>query len=477
MINENKECNQNNIKASGTFYLVGNLFNKGIAFLTVPIFTRILTTSEYGIVTTYNSWVGILAMVLGLALHMSIRAAFIDYRDKINDFLSTIMFFSLLYSVMVGTIVVSVVLVGKISINIGMVFLCLVQGFFTAIIEDYSVYLMMQYRYKARTLLMILPNLLSALLSIITILFFVKTERYWGRIVPTALIFCVIGLVILTSVFTKSRRIWNFEYLKFGLKVSVPLIMHGLALNILSQSDRTMITWLADASQTGIYSLVYNFSMIATVITSALEGIWVPWFTDLLMRDRRKEINLYAKDYINLMTYLMIGLIMIGPELLKMLSAREYWEGISIIPPIVFTNYIIFSYTLYVNVEHYYKKTIGVSKNTIVAALTNVILNYLFIPYFGYVAAAYTTLASYFLCFILHSRVSQKLEPGLFPLKTFLRPFMHLCMSIFLFYLLEETPIIRWSVVCIYIGLMLFRERERILVYFPEFNKFLVRKK
>ena len=67
-------------KKASTCYLIGNIFNKGIAFLTVPIFTRILSTSDYGIVTTYNSWIGIVSMLLGFALHMAIRSSFIDYR-------------------------------------------------------------------------------------------------------------------------------------------------------------------------------------------------------------------------------------------------------------------------------------------------------------------------------------------------------------------------------------------------------------
>lgn len=63
-----------------------------------------------------------------------------------------------------------------------------------------------------------------------------------------------------------------------------------------------MITSLAGAAQTGIYSLIYNFSMIAAVITTTLEGIWVPWFINKLKLNSRDEINMVAKDYINLMT-------------------------------------------------------------------------------------------------------------------------------------------------------------------------------
>ena len=85
--------NENNYKKAGTFYFVGNVFNKGIAFLTVPVFARILSTSDYGIVTTYNSWIGILSMIMGFALHMSVRMAAVDYKEKLDDFMSSIILF------------------------------------------------------------------------------------------------------------------------------------------------------------------------------------------------------------------------------------------------------------------------------------------------------------------------------------------------------------------------------------------------
>lgn len=116
-----------------------------------------------------------------------------------------------------------------------------------------------------------------------------------------------------------------------------------------------MITWLVGADQTGIYSLAYSFGMIATVITTALEGIWVPWFFAKLKTRDIEEINKQAVNYIKLMTYAMIALIMVGPEIYKILADKSYWDGIRIVPPIVLAKYMIFAYTLYVNVEHYYK--------------------------------------------------------------------------------------------------------------------------
>ena len=310
-----------NYKKASTFYLFGSLFNKGMAFFTVPIFTRLLSTSDYGIVTTYNSWISILAMVVGFALHTGIRIAFVDYKEEMKDFMATTTTFTLLSGGLLSVAIIFVSRLVSFELNTTLIILCLLQSIATALVEDYSMYLMMQYRYKFRTVLMILPNLISVILSVIAIKFVLTDNLYIGRIIPTALTIILFGIMVCVLVYSKSRCFLNREYLKYALSFSLPLILHGIALNILSQSDRTMITWLADSSQTGIYSLIYNFSMIATVITTSLEGIWVPWFYDKLQKKSYAEINAVAKDYINLMTYCLIGVIMVGPEVVKFLAS------------------------------------------------------------------------------------------------------------------------------------------------------------
>ena len=71
-------------------YIFGNLFNKAIAFITVPIFTRILTTEEYGIVNTYAAWVNLMAVVVGISLGNSIRNAFLEMGDELGKYISSI---------------------------------------------------------------------------------------------------------------------------------------------------------------------------------------------------------------------------------------------------------------------------------------------------------------------------------------------------------------------------------------------------
>ena len=463
--------NKINYKKASTYYLVGNLFNKGMSFLTVPIFSRILSTSDYGIVNTYNSWIAILSMVMGVALHMGIRAAFIDYEKKMDDFMSVTTTFTIESGMVLSAIVFTVSYLIKINVTTTLIGLCLLQGLAAALVQNYSMYLMMQYRYKFRTTLMVLPNLISVIVSIIAILFVVNKDRlYMGRIVPTAFVYIFFGLLICLLVYRKSHMFHNKEFLKYGLAISAPLVLHGIALNILSQSDRTMITWLANASQTGIYSLIYNFSMLATVITTSLEGVWVPWFMKRYQANRIDEINRFATDYVHLMTYSMIGIILIGPEVVHLLASEKYWGGIVIIPPVVLSNYLVFIYTLYVNVEHFHKKTPYITVNTIIAAVVNIVLNYILIPYYGYVAAAYTTLASYLMALILHAGFAKKLNKEIYPIKMFMPSLVHITIATALFYFFIDVSWVRWVFSLVYVTIMVYLNRKKLLSLCPSFT-------
>lgn len=100
---------------AGALYFIATLFNKGIGFVTVPIFSRILTTSDYGTVTTFNSWVSMISVFISLALYNAVRNSFVDMDDKERPhFLSTIITFTgLVFLTVMGVCVVATVFVPR----------------------------------------------------------------------------------------------------------------------------------------------------------------------------------------------------------------------------------------------------------------------------------------------------------------------------------------------------------------------------
>ena len=438
----------NNKNLASVFYLFSNLFNKGIAFLTIPIYTRMLSTGDYGITNIYTSWIDIITVFFSLALYISIRTAFVDFSNDKFSFLNTIVTFTIFWGSFLG---ITIVLFGTFFFDIKtyLLILAAIHGISNAIIMDYQQYLMMEIKFIKRSIYLAIPNFLSALISIILLIFLPFEEKYLCRIIPLAIVHFGFQLVILFKIYFKQKPKINTKYIKYGLDISLPLVLHGIALNILSQSDRTMIKIYDNVSGVGIYSLVYNFGMIAMVMTTALDGIWIPWFMTKLKDKNIEEINNKSKKYINFISIIMIELMLVCPDFLKILASKEYWEGIIIIPPIVIANYFIFIYSLYVNVEHLYKKTKMVTVNTMISAICNIVLNVIFIPKYGYFAAAFTTAISYFFSMCLHMAYTYTLEKSIFPIKNIIRPLLIILLFVFIYYLLMNSIVLRYTIVII----------------------------
>lgn len=446
-------------------YFFGTLFNKGIAFITIPVFSRILPIADYGVVTTYNAWVAIVTMILSLALYMSIRTAFIDYKDKVENYLSVIVTFTVIYGSSISFVIILAIQFMSININNTLIICCLVQSLCIGIIEELSMFLMMKYRYVLRTIFMIVPNFISTVVSIILIRYILENKFYLGRIVANTITYFLFAIAAISIVYCTSKELFNTQYIKHGLRISLPLVFHGIALTILAQSDRTMITYIRNSEQTAIYGLIYNFGMVATVITTALDGVWIPWFTQRMNESKYSDINNISNKYVKLITLAMVCVLMIAPEMLHILATEQYWGGVIIIPPIVLSNYMNFLYTFYVNVEHYYKKTAIIATNTVVAAFLNIILNLFFIKEWGYVGAAYSTLICYFLLFIIHSIYSKRLNKTLFPMSGFFPCLFILLLSIIVFYFMNNSISVRCISTVIVCGVLGITERINIYNY------------
>ena len=409
-----------NFKAGG-LYLFGNIFDKAIVFLTIPIFTRILSTSDYGIFHTYLSWVSTLSLILGLSLNSSLRSAIFDFKDELEDYLSSIFFLSLLNFITTSSIIIIISFLYFDKLDLTLVFLCLIQAYMSFVSITLNMKYMMTLDYIKRTMLMVIPNLIIVIMSILLISQ-LNQEKYLGRIIPYVLISSIIGIFILAKSFLKTRKFYDKKYWNYALKYSTPLIFHGLCINILALSDRTILLYYKGASATGIYSFIYSVSMISIVITSSIESIWIPWFTKKMQIGDKKAINKLVKLYIDIGLVTVIMVLLLGPEIITVMSPKEFWVGINLLQPILLSSFFIFIYSISVNLEYYYKSTKKIAYFTFIAALLNLVLNLIFIPKYGVYAAAYTTAISYFVTFSLHYKSGRYLDNELFPLNIFLKP-------------------------------------------------------
>ena len=444
---------KNNNTKAGVFYLVGNLFNNAISFLTIPVFTRMLSTDEYGIYTTYSSWVSILAVIVGLSLGNTIRTAYVDYKDKLDEYISSVTTLSLMS---MAVILVTGLLAGYISDgNIVLILFCVIQAFLSNLTSTYAIKYMMELNYIKRTLLLALPNAVGMVVSL-PVIYFMRQNRYMGRILVQVIVYLIIGGIVLVHIYKKGKMRPCIQYWKYAVPLAIPMIFHGISVNLLS--DRIMITYFKNASETGVYGLIYSMSMLAGVITSAMENVWIPWFTNKLMAGEREIINQRVKSYIGFTTLLLCGFMLVVPEVLMLMSTEEYWDGKWMLPPLVVAYFFIFLASISIQAEYFYKKTKYIAVNTLTAGIINITLNLVWVPKYGALAAAYTTLLSYIVSFTLHYVQCKKMDNGLFPFYAYIVS-MFVCLGIMIYTIVfMNCWQMRWMmaiIICLLYGLAL----------------------
>lgn len=136
-----------------------------------------------------------------------------------------------------------------------------------------------------------------------------------------------------------------------------------------------------------------------------------------------------AKNFRDFFTLAYILILFLSPEIIKIMSDKAYWGGLSVVPFIFMAYYFNLMYSFEVNVEFYEKKTHMISIGTILAAALNVVLNIIFIPKYGYVAAAITTVVSNFALFIFHFFITNYwLKIKIFGMKFHMVSLLYVCV-------------------------------------------------
>ena len=442
---------------NGLLCIIGYIFNKAIAFFMIPILSRIILISDYGIINTYTSWLSILSCIIGLGMEYSIRNAYVDFKDKFEEYITSVCEISLINLFFCGNIIF---IINKFILNQEndlICILCIIHSYVYVVINYFNNKYTMEKKYSKRLLLLIIPNLLSSILGIILILRF-QENKYMGRIWGYVLVFIPVGVFLIINQIRKNKNIFCLKkYWRYSLKISLPMIFHGLSNVVLSSSDRIIINKFLGSLETGIYSLFYNCSLIIIGIIVAIENIWIPWFTKQMVEKKYNIINEKVVIYIKIVLTLIIIILMTSPEIIDIIATTKYSRGKFLLTPLIISGFFIFLYSLSIGVELFYKKNKYIALNTILAAILNIIFDIIFIPIYGLKAAAYVTLISYIFLFIVHYRNSRKLNKIIFPIRNYISPIFILMINCFLFEVFINVWFIRWSICILFVNLLVFQ--------------------
>ena len=392
------------IMAKVSFYfLICSFLQKGIAFITTPIFTRILSVEEYGLYNVFNSWESMISVIITLNLSYGIYTqGLVKFEKDKNIFSSSMQ--GLTLTLIIGWSIIYAIfypIINEITgLNCSFMLFMFILIWSNSIFSFWSAEQRVDYNYRKLVLITIVVSILNPLLSIILI------KHMKNKVLAR-----ILGIVIVAVVFygwmffeqmAKGKKFFSKKYWKYALRLNIPLVPHYLSQTVLNSSDRIMIERLIGPAKAGIYSLAYSLSLAMTLFNNALSQTISPWIYKKIKNHRENEITKVAYTTMILIAGVNICLIAFAPEIVKIFAPSTYLEAIWIIPPVAMSAYFMFLYDLFAKFEFYYERTNFIATATMAGAILNIMLNYVFINKFGYIAAGYTTLVCYILYALAH---------------------------------------------------------------------------
>ncbi|MBE5825077.1 MAG: hypothetical protein E7307_00425 [Butyrivibrio sp.] len=394
-------------KNAAFWFVIANVAIKMVSFVTVIVLTRIIAVDEYGKYSVFNSYKEILFLFASFSLYNGAYLRGLLYFKEDKE--------ALLHSIIAVSAVLTTIeavllfafrnsLFGIVGLSIR-TYIALVLLFYAApALNCWIVYNRFEYKYKTAIVVLVLYNAVPLIATVLsTILISNTADTAIMAYLISQSIICIPFLlksISFKSLAADAAKIRDI--VKYSLTYQIPLVFHALSYYLLAQSDRMMISQMAGNDKAGIYSLAYGVASMLTIFQVSLQQGFQP------NRLRQIENNAWAgfrKDSSYIMYVLTTIVVLFNVafhDIYRIVFSEYYMEGMGIVPIVSASVVFMGAYSFYIDVETYYHKTRNVAAATVLCAILNMILNYVFIGYYGYIACAYTTLICYALLALIH---------------------------------------------------------------------------
>jgi O-antigen/teichoic acid export membrane protein len=385
------------VKASVAFF-GASLVTKGISYIVTPIYTRLLSPTEYGQVSVFTTWLEIFGIIAMFCLSYGVfNNGMLDYPDRRDEYSFSMLILSNLITVVFFAILLCLYPLIREFLKIDLPLL-LIMGIVFLLQPAYNFWAGRQryeLKYKYTALFSILSAFLTPTVAIICILLN-PGERLYARIFGAEITLCLFYIAFYLYLLIRARGRVNTAYWKAALLFNLPLIPHYLSTYLLGSSDKLMISNMVSDAATAYYSVAHSVAAVVIIVWTAINSSLIPYTYEKCKEKDYPAISKVTLPLLTMFAVMCTVAIMFAPEVVAIMATESYREAIYAIPPIVGGVFFQVQYYVYANIVYYHKKPKYVMIASMTAMVLNLILNYIFIREFGYIAAGYTTLVCYF---------------------------------------------------------------------------------
>lgn len=396
--------NKTLIKNIGLFTL-GSFGSKILSFLLVPLYTAVLSTSEYGTVDLISSTASLLMPILLLSVFDATLRFGMDSTYKKADVLTTSLVIEIKGSflLLIGIIAFSILFPSQISRDyLIFLFVYFVLG---ATSQIFNLYL----KSKNQAAIIATSGIICTFITCASNIVFLLWLKFGivGYMISNTcgVLFQILYQLFFGKIYEDIRFKSYSNLSKPMLEYSSPLISNSISWWVNNASDRYIVTFMRGVAENGIYSVAYKIPTILSVFQGIFYNAWsISAIKEFDSDDTDGFIGTNYSVYSFVSLIVCSGLLIINQKLAAFLYKGDYFVAWKSVPFLlfgtVFSGISQFEGSLFAAM----KKTKDVAKTTIVGAGVNTLCNFIFVYYIGSTGAALATCLGYFVTWALRTK-------------------------------------------------------------------------
>lgn len=378
--------------ASDTFiYTLGGVFPQALNFLLLPLYSRLLTRYDFGVLGYVNSITAVIVVTNSLSLNSYFLRQYFKASDK-KEFTSTLFYFFIASNFIFVLLEMFMLRFAFNYFGIAVpfypfMFLGLIESFFTSFAIIPLRYFRLEFKVNRYVAYSVAQVILTQGISIFLIYYMnMKAE---GRLIGSAAAAGILAAFYFVNMLYFAAPKLNLSIIKSGLKFSLPLMWGAYGTILLSVADRPILERFVSVPLLGVYAISCSLAALGTMVVNAFAFVFEPLVYKIADSVTFLSDYLRLKDYFFFVVFSMVSfLIIFSKEIVEIMLPPHFAEAVNLVPFLVFSSLFVAIQGNYGQILMVANKTFNISMITFVACGFNIGLNVFLIPYYGIYAAA-----------------------------------------------------------------------------------------
>lgn len=396
---------------AGFWYVISTFLVKGISFIVHPFFSKLLPaeTGAVGSFANFASWETILLIITSLEMQNTVARAYYDFKDDFDQYVSSVTLASCSFTLILYGVSLLCADWFEMITNIPQQYIhvMFIMLLFQGCKQIYFARERTLYRYKGTAILSAFNTVIPTLVALLVVYLLPDELKLSGRIYGFYLPSALIGAGCLLPILFKGRCI-KWKYIKYGLVLSFPLMLHYLTAQLLNSSNSIVTTAVLGDKINSLVSNASTVNHIMTALLLAVSGAITTWLMDNIHDGKIKTVRNGTLFYVIGVTVLSMGVILLGPEVAMVMGANKYNESMVLIPGFSMATLVQASVTLFTIMLTYKKKVVATGIWTGIVSVLCVASKYFLLdwlkgdPTTAVEVLPYVNIASYGVLFVIN---------------------------------------------------------------------------